>query len=107
MASCSVTMAAVAGLSGRKIAAKNWSCTPAQSKGPRKVLSLLTFLGAIRSTLPPAMYSILAEAYSGPVVWSPKPRPHGIGLQRPAILRHFGLDRDHVAVTKLKRLTNA
>ena len=43
MESRKVTIAAVSGLSGRKIAAKNWSCGPAQLNGPRRVLPLLIF----------------------------------------------------------------
>ena len=42
------------GVSGRKIAAKYWSCGPAHCNGPRRVLPPLTFLAARRSTLSPA-----------------------------------------------------
>src|SRR5665213_1665801 len=59
---CRVATVAVCGASGRKIVAKYWSLTPAQSNGPFSVLPPDTFLNASCSSFPFWDVSICAAA---------------------------------------------
>ena len=107
MALCSVTIAAVSGLSGRKMAAKYWSWAPAQLNGPRKVLPLLTFLAARRSTLSFGHVLDVGRGVRRPgALVAEASRPHGIRLHRLAVLRDHGFERNHVGIAELESLAN-